>query len=151
MQKEQVWTDLSLSSPPLERKKNESSTCYKKPWKISKVLTKSDIGRLSRLLLRADEVEKFMLPVLGLHAQREVQNGTGSPVSVWDVDTMSMHQLILKRWKSSGNFVLNGGWSRDFVRRRGLVKGDQIRLLWDSFKRCFHFSVLKPLHCPTVS
>ncbi|KAL5141060.1 B3 domain-containing protein [Glycine soja] len=60
--------------------------------------------------------------------------------------TMSMHKLVLKRWVSFKNLVLLGGWSRDFVRRRGLKEGDEIGLLWDSYAHCFHFSVLKPIH-----
>ncbi|QCE13190.1 B3 domain-containing protein At2g33720-like [Vigna unguiculata] len=161
----QVCTDLSLSSPSLQSKSNEkkrgkkrkmkmenewkcstSLELYENPWKIRKVLTKSDTGRLSRLLLGADVGENFMLPVLDSHAQTEVINGTGSTVSVWDVDTMSMHNLILKRWPSFNNFVLMGRWSSDFVQRRQLIKGDEIGLLWDSFKHCFHFSVLKRNH-----
>ncbi|TKY72685.1 B3 domain-containing protein [Spatholobus suberectus] len=116
---------------------------YDNPWKIKKVLTKSDIGRLSRLLFGADLLENLMLPVLGADAQRDAKTGMGTPVSVWDVDTMSMHKLILKRWASFKNFVLIGGWSRDFVKRRGLKEGDEIGLLWDSYAHCFHFTVLK--------
>ncbi|CAJ1975924.1 unnamed protein product [Sphenostylis stenocarpa] len=155
----QISKDLSLTSPTSQSKNNESAAMRKrkwgkmkmekekeKEWKIKKVLTKSDVGRLSRLLFRADMVETLMLPVQGAHAQIEANSGTGTPVSVWDVDTMSMHKLILKRWPSFNNFVLNGGWSRDFVRRRKLNHGDEIGLLWDSYTHCFHFSLLKPIH-----
>ncbi|XP_027339089.1 B3 domain-containing protein At2g33720-like [Abrus precatorius] len=112
---------------------------YDDPWKIKKVLTKSDVGKLNRLLFGADLLENLMLPVLGADAQR----GMGTPIRVWDADTMTMHALILKRWASFQNFVLIGGWNRNFVKRRGLKKGDEIGLLWDSSTGCFHFSVLK--------
>ncbi|BAT80192.1 hypothetical protein LR48_Vigan468s001700 [Vigna angularis] len=163
-----VSTDLSLSLASSENKSNERNRKGRKkksmkmendewkcstslvlcenPWKIRKVLTTSDTGGLSRLLLREYVGENFMLPVLDAHAHRKVISGTGSSVSVWDVDTMSMHNLILKRWPSLNSFVLVGKWNRDFVLRRALNTGDEIGLLWDSFKHCFLFSVLKRNH-----
>lgn len=116
---------------------------YDNPWKIKKVLTTSDLGKLNRLLFGEDLLENLMLPVLGDDAQRDAGTGMGTPIRVWDVDTESMHLLILKRWASFKNFVLIGKWSQDFVRRRELKKGDEIGLQWDSCRHCFNFSVLK--------
>lgn len=116
---------------------------YDNPWKIKKALTTSDLGKLNRLLFGADLLESLMLPVLGAEARRDAENGMGAPIRVWDVDTMSMHQLILKRWASFKSYVLIGKWNQDFVRRRDLKKGDVIGLHWDSYGHCFNFSVLK--------
>ncbi|KAE9598708.1 hypothetical protein Lal_00022588 [Lupinus albus] len=116
---------------------------YDNPWKIKKVLTTSDLGKLNRLLFGADLLENLMLPVLGASAQRDAESGMGTPIRVWDVDTMSMHMLILKRWASFKNYVLIGKWNHEFVRRRELKKGDEIGLQWDSYRHCFNFSVLK--------
>jgi len=57
---------------------------YENPWKIKKVLTKSDIGNLNRLLFRAELLKKLMLPVLDADAQpqRDAMNGMGCPVRV---------------------------------------------------------------------
>ncbi|XP_061368689.1 B3 domain-containing protein At2g33720-like [Gastrolobium bilobum] len=115
---------------------------YDNPWKIKKALTSSDLGKLNRLLFGEDLLENLMVPVLGVDAQREAENGMGTPIRVWDVDTMSMHHLILKRWASFKNYVLIGKWNPDFVKRRELKKGDEIGFQWDSYKHCFNFSVL---------
>lgn len=116
---------------------------YDNPWKIKKALTSSDLGKLNRLLFGSNLLQNFMVPVLGRDAQRDAESGMRTPVRVWDVDTMSMHQLVLKRWASSKNYVLIGRWNRDFVKRRVLKKGDEIGLQWDSYRSCFNFSVLK--------
>ena len=85
---------------------------YDNPWKIKKALTTSDLGKLNRLLFGADLLESLMLPVLGAEARRDAENGMGAPIRVWDVDTMSMHQLILKRWASFKSYVLIGKWGK---------------------------------------
>ncbi|MED6171530.1 hypothetical protein PIB30_041508 [Stylosanthes scabra] len=105
---------------------------YDNPWKIKKKLTASDLGKLNRLLFGSDLLENLMVPVLSEEAQREVECGMGTPIRVWDVDTMSMHHLILKRWASFKNYVLIGKWNKDFVRRRELKKVDVVGLHWDS-------------------
>ncbi|KAF7842955.1 B3 domain-containing protein [Senna tora] len=100
---------------------------YEDPWKIKKVLTASDLGKLNRLLLDSDSKESLVT----------------AGVRVWDMETKSMHELVMKRWASFKNCVLIGDWNQDFVKRRGLKKGDQIGLHWDSCNNCFNFSVLK--------
>jgi hypothetical protein len=116
---------------------------YDDPWKIKKTLTESDLGILSRLLLAADLVKKQILPMLDLDDARAAETEDGSPVNVWDMETNSMHQLVLKRWSSSKSYVLIGKWNHDFVRRRDLKKGDEIGFQWDPFNRAFNFCVLK--------
>ncbi|KAI4347886.1 hypothetical protein L6164_008662 [Bauhinia variegata] len=113
-------------------------------WKIKKVLTGSDVGNLCRLLLATDLVEKLMLPFLGVEAQRDAETlEKGIKIGFWDVDTKSMHYLILKHWISSKSYVLIGGWNTGFVKRRCLKKGDEIGLRFDTYKHCFDFSILK--------
>ncbi|XP_015959831.1 B3 domain-containing protein At2g33720-like [Arachis duranensis] len=116
---------------------------YDNPWKIKKKLTTSDLGKLNRLLFGSNLLENLMVPVLSMEAQREASCGMGTPIRVWDVDTMSMHYLILKRWASFKSYVLIGKWNKEFVRRRELKKGDVVGLHWDSYRQCFNFSVLK--------
>ncbi|KAJ1428129.1 DNA-binding barrel domain superfamily [Sesbania bispinosa] len=116
---------------------------YDDPWKIKKTLTDSDLGILSRLLLAADVVKKQVLPMLGVDHARAAETEEGSPVRVWDMDTKTMHQLVLKRWSSSKSYVLIGKWNQDFVRRRELKKGDEIGFHWDPYNCAFNFCVLK--------
>lgn len=116
---------------------------YDDPWKIKKTLTDSDLGILSRLLLAADLVKKQILPMLGADHARAAETEEGTPVRVWDMDTKSMHQLVLKRWSSSKSYVLIGKWNQDFVRRRDLKKGDEIGFHWDPYNCIFNFCVLK--------
>ncbi|XP_054804731.1 B3 domain-containing protein At2g33720-like [Prosopis cineraria] len=121
---------------------------YEDPWKIKKTLTESDLGILSRLLLAAGSVKRHILPVLDGEDARGVESEEGIQVRVWDVDTKSMHQLLLKRWSSSKSFVLIGKWSQDFVRRRELRKGDEIGFYWDPYSSLFNFCVLKRANRP---
>ncbi|XP_020233143.1 B3 domain-containing protein At2g33720 [Cajanus cajan] len=116
---------------------------YDDPWKIKKTITDSDLVILSRLLLAAYLVKKQILPILGVDHVRVAETEEGSPVSVWDMDTKSMHQLILKRWSSSKSYFLIGKWNQDFVRRRDLKKGDEIGFHWDPYNYVFNFCVLK--------
>ncbi|XP_045799880.1 B3 domain-containing protein At2g33720-like [Trifolium pratense] len=109
---------------------------YDDPWKVKKVLEKSDVDHSSRLLLDKILVEDLMLPVLSVNAAKEIQ------MKIWDIDTKSMHSLKLKRW-GSGSYVLIDGWVRDFVARRGLQKGDEIGLHWDRYNRHFNFTVFQ--------
>ncbi|XP_004488399.1 B3 domain-containing protein At2g33720-like [Cicer arietinum] len=122
---------------------------YDDPWKIKKTLTDSDLGILSRLLLAADLVKKQILPMLDVDDARAAETEEGSPVNVWDMETKSMHQLVLKRWSSSKSYVLIGKWNQDFVRRRELKKGDEIGFQWDPFNRAFNFCVLKRTMLPS--
>ncbi|KAG4982612.1 hypothetical protein JHK87_027361 [Glycine soja] len=94
-------------------------------WKIKKVLEKSNIGTMRRLILRREMEEEFVLPVLGDDAD---QIDSGVSVQIWDVDTKS---------------ILSGFQEMDFVARRGLRKGDEIGFQWNPFKNGFDFSVLQ--------
>ncbi|KAE8055388.1 hypothetical protein FH972_012228 [Carpinus fangiana] len=112
---------------------------YLDPWVIKKTLKKSDIGDLYRLLLPKTPVQAHILR-LCRNAER-IANGI--PVAVWDFDTNSEHELIFKYWPSgSGVYVLQGNWTKDFVRRRNLKKGDKIGLYWDGSYSRFNFRVL---------
>ncbi|XP_057452199.1 B3 domain-containing protein At2g33720-like [Lotus japonicus] len=115
---------------------------YDDPWKIRKRLTVSDLGNLRRLLLHKDLVEGLVLPVLSSEAQTEALSENGTIVSIWDVDTESMHYMVFKQWVSSKSYVFIDDWTNNFVRRRGLKIGDEIRLHWDPYNNRFNFSVL---------
>ncbi|KAG5003455.1 hypothetical protein JHK86_027594 [Glycine max] len=100
-------------------------------WKIKKVLEKSNIGTMRRLILRREMEEEFVLPVLGDDAD---QIDSGVSVQIWDVDTKS----ILSGFQEMGFFK-----KLYFVARRGLRKGDEIGFQWNPFKNGFDFSVLQ--------
>ncbi|KAK1576225.1 hypothetical protein Q3G72_012025 [Acer saccharum] len=116
---------------------------YCDPWKIKKILTKSDLGDLSRLLMRTSCVETHVLPFMGFDAVKQVLHSKdGLRVGVWDYDTHSLHQLDFKKWPSSKSYVLTLNWSKDFVKRRNLKEKDQIALFWDLYASRFWFRVL---------
>ncbi|KAK4559402.1 hypothetical protein RGQ29_008566 [Quercus rubra] len=112
------------------------------PWKIKKKLTESDLGHLSRLLVRSSLVKNHVLPFLGADCAREVES-KGIQVIVWDKDTKSKHQLVFKQWRTSKSYVFIGMWHQDFVIRRELKQGDEIGLYWDSNTSMFNFCVLQ--------
>ncbi|KAJ6694830.1 TRANSCRIPTION FACTOR B3-DOMAIN FAMILY-RELATED [Salix koriyanagi] len=89
---------------------------------------------------------KHILPFLNEDQTKQVeipnQERNGLKVWVRDVDTASMHQLVFKRWSTSKSYIFNDGWTKQFVRRRSLVEGDEIGLYWDSEQSILHFSVL---------
>lgn len=116
---------------------------YEDPWKIKKSLTESDLGISSRLLLATDLVKSQILPMLGLDHARAADSDEGTTIRVWDLDSKSMHHLVLKRWPSSKSYVFIGKWNQDFVRRRELKKGDEIGFQWDPYNSLFNFCVLK--------
>ena len=110
-----------------EDKRRRVSTAlqfYDDPWKIKKTLVDSDLRILSRLLLAVDLVKRQILPMLSVDHARAIETNEGTPVRIWDVDTKSMHQLVLKRWSSYKGYVLIGKWNQDFVRRREIERND---------------------------
>ena len=114
------------------------------PFTIKKKMKPSDLGNLCRLLVPSDLVEKYILPFLNTDQIKQVNQETnlGLKVSVWDMNTQSMHQLVFKRWSTSRSYIFNDGWTKDFVRRRNLVEGDEIGLYWDTYHSRFNFNVL---------
>jgi hypothetical protein len=110
-------------------------------WEIKKVLEKSDVCRgLSRLLLKKELTQEFVIPVLLGGAKAAEKKGV--EVQVWDVDTKSPHSLVFKIWTSAKSHVFTKSWIKDFVVRRDLKKGDEIGLHWDRDNRRFNFSVI---------
>ncbi|KAK9178820.1 hypothetical protein WN943_028014 [Citrus x changshan-huyou] len=121
------------------------------PWSITKILTRSDLGHLSRLLVQTRLAERYVMPFLDEASRNEViGNPEGLRVSVWDCDTNSMHRLVFKKWATSNSYVLINHWTADFVRRRELAAGDEIGMCWDSFYSRFNFSVLKRAPAPII-
>ncbi|KAG7983723.1 hypothetical protein I3843_04G121000 [Carya illinoinensis] len=117
-------------------------TAMEDPWKIKKTLTESDLGNMSRLLLKTTWVRHHVLPFLDTDIIREVES-EGIRINVWDHDCQSAHELVLKKWKTSKSYVLINMWHKDFVNRRNLKKGDVIGLYWDPSNSMLHFSVLR--------
>ncbi|KAE9607513.1 hypothetical protein Lal_00026649 [Lupinus albus] len=116
---------------------------YDDPWKIKKVLQKSDLGNMSRLLLSKDLAENLVLPVLNADERRDAESDRGTQVLILDLDTNSMHSLLFKRWGSSKSYVFIDKWVQDFVKRRHLKAGDEIGFHWDPYNHHFSFTVLQ--------
>ncbi|KAF3442492.1 hypothetical protein FNV43_RR16408 [Rhamnella rubrinervis] len=112
------------------------------PWKIRKHLTTSDLGNLSRLLLKKKTVQEHVLCYMSERLIKDVNSNAGAKVSVWDSETRTAHDLVLKLWPSCQSYVLIGKWTKEFVERRELKKDDEIGLYWSSFASMFHFCVL---------
>lgn len=159
-------TSFRLYTSEEEEKEQRLGVCTKlglqpyDPWTIRKTLFASDVDSSSRLLLRKDDVDNYVLPYMGKddveklfgsickndrdHAS-DKEGESGVKVKVVDLDTdLSEHQLVLKRWSSTGSFVLTSNWPKEFVIRRGLEKGDEIGLFWDKWNACFWFKKAPP-------
>ncbi|XP_075515938.1 putative B3 domain-containing protein At1g78640 [Primulina tabacum] len=111
-------------------------------WRIKKTLKKSDVDGSSRLLLGKQLVKDHILPnIENFDVKRGVE------ITVYDVDTRTVHTLLLKTWITD-SYVLVNGWMKDFVRRRVLRKNDEIGLRWEETDGRFEFSLLRqhPLH-----
>ncbi|KAF8413117.1 hypothetical protein HHK36_001093 [Tetracentron sinense] len=116
------------------------------PWKIRKKLTKSDLGQLSRFLLKTELVERHILRFWGADRIAEAMKLSGTQVKIHDLDTDSRHKLTFKRWSSSNSYIINNNWNVEFVTRRVLRKGDEIGLCWNYYSSYFSFSVLSNGH-----
>ncbi|XVF62262.1 hypothetical protein PTKIN_Ptkin08bG0203200 [Pterospermum kingtungense] len=109
------------------------------PWLIKKQLLQSDLGHLSRLMLSLEGLKDYVFPFWDVDKLARITEGV--PVSVWDSDTSTEHQLVFRQWNKGAN-VLKQNWTREFVKRRSLNIGDTIGLFWDSYHSRFNFSVL---------
>lgn len=118
---------------------SDSSTTDDDPWKIKKVLTLSDLGNNSRLLLKKELARKWVVPFLDkVEAEKD-----GVKVPVFDVDTQTLRSLVFKIWPSNGSHVFIDTWITNFVVKRNLKTGDEIGLKWDQAGKKFDFSVLR--------
>ncbi|XP_010058732.2 gibberellin 2-beta-dioxygenase 6 [Eucalyptus grandis] len=115
---------------------------YEDPWKIRKKLTGSDLSPLSRLLLPAGCLQTHVFPQMDKKMLRQVNSEEGMPVVGKDVATGRKHQFVFRCWKSTGSYVLNGGWTKEFVEEKRLKVGDEIEMVWVMSSRMFHFKVL---------
>ncbi|KAL3739226.1 hypothetical protein ACJRO7_020605 [Eucalyptus globulus] len=96
---------------------------YENPWKIRKKLTGSDCGHSSRLLLPLRCVTTHVLQWMSQEMVSRVKSRDGMEVVVRDADRGGEHRLVLHYWASSGSYVLNGDWTKQFVKGRGLGSG----------------------------
>lgn len=114
-------------------------------WEIKKHLTDSDVGNSqTRLMLPKDDVVEHILGYLTDEERIMVEgpNNQGLRIGVYDSDTKSTHQLSLKKWHSSGSYVLINNWNKQFVKRRELKAGVLIGLFWNTYATRLHFRVL---------
>ncbi|CAN8241369.1 unnamed protein product [Cochlearia groenlandica] len=110
---------------------------------ITKVLTASDVGFQSRLMLEKSDFERHILSHLPENDKRRIQVGGGVSVNMYDHDTDTKHVLVMKRMVNTTRcYVINGGWLKHIVRRRALEKGDKIGLTWNKDISRLHFCVI---------
>ncbi|RID61926.1 hypothetical protein BRARA_E01033 [Brassica rapa] len=112
------------------------------PWTIKKELTITDISYLNHLLLNTSTIHHHVLRYLPECDRKIVQEGWPLAVDVYDHDTDSTHQMLLRKRTKCLYYVLTGGWFVDFVCRRALKIEDEIGMFWDRFDSTLHFSVL---------
>ena len=132
----------STSKTKQEERTVLSVSDQKDPWEIKKILRRSDLGHMSRLLVHTHLVTYNILPYLDTECVSKIET-KGVKFTVWDEDTRTRHQLVLMQWPRSKSYIFKTMWRRDFVKRRGLKTGDEIGFYWDSQNSMFHFSVLK--------
>jgi hypothetical protein len=111
------------------------------PWVIKKRIGTEPFAGI---FLHEDLMKKHVLPLWDARLTEKIKDGV--QVGVWDCDTNSEHQLLFQQWAISGSsyyVVIGKPWVTEFVKRRGLNKGDEIGLYWDQRNSRFNFSVLK--------
>ncbi|XP_039169459.1 gibberellin 2-beta-dioxygenase 6-like [Eucalyptus grandis] len=111
------------------------------PWMIMKELTISDLNDLSWLLLPLGCLKAHVFPQMDEEMLRQVVSKEGMQVVGMDVDTGCKHWFVFRRWGSSRSYVLNGGWTKEFVEKKRLKVGDQIGMVWFMSSRMFYFKV----------
>ncbi|KAK3430392.1 hypothetical protein EUGRSUZ_E01947 [Eucalyptus grandis] len=112
------------------------------PWMIMKELTESDLSHLSWLLLPGGCLKTHVFPQMDEEMLRKVKSKEGMQVVGIDVDTGWKHWFVFRCWGSSGSYVLNGGWTKEFVEKKRLKVGDEIGMVWFMSSRMFYFKVL---------
>ncbi|CAJ2673736.1 unnamed protein product [Trifolium pratense] len=113
---------------------------YDDPWRIKKVLTKTDLGSNCNILIKSELAKDLIVPVLG---GRQVCENRDVNVRVWDIDTDSLHSLVFTVRPSNQSHVFKDTWIKDFVLRRNLQVGDEIGFLWDQYNQQFVFSIIR--------
>lgn len=114
-------------------------------WRITKVLTKSDVDGSSRLLIGRNQVLAHIAPFFTNDPSKFCQNNEGLRFAVFDVDTRIEYMLTLKKWKTN-SFVLLDKWKKHFVDRRTLEENDEVGLRWDVNASRLEFTVLRRHH-----
>ncbi|CAG7893843.1 unnamed protein product [Brassica rapa] len=115
------------------------------PYTFVKTLTASDVGSQSRLMLQRSDAENHILSHLSEDNNIAIQAGEGVMIRVCDRNSDTEHMLVLKRMiNTTGSYVLNGGWIREFVNRRGWKEGQKIGLFWNSNKNSLDIYMLHP-------
>ncbi|KAL0878299.1 hypothetical protein Bca101_028005 [Brassica carinata] len=117
------------------------------PFTFLKTLSASDVGSQSRLMLQRSDAENHILSHLSEADNIAIQEGRGVRINirVYIRNTYTEHQLVLKRMiQTTGSYVLNGGWGKQFVESRGLKEGQKIGFLWNSDESKLHMYLLSP-------
>ena len=82
------------------------------PWKVTKTLTKSDIGSSSRLLLHQSLVLTHIMAFFSADSVKKIESN-GLSVTVFDQDSKSDHELVFKKWPSSDEVHLRAMFSME--------------------------------------
>ncbi|KAF2563862.1 hypothetical protein F2Q70_00016425 [Brassica cretica] len=96
-------------------------------------------------MLQRSDAENHILSHLSEDNNTAIQAGEGVRIRVCDRNSDTEHLLVLKRMiKTTGRYVLNGGWIREFVNRRGWKEGQKIGLFYNSHKNSLDVYMLHP-------
>ncbi|XVE82409.1 hypothetical protein DITRI_Ditri16bG0002200 [Diplodiscus trichospermus] len=90
------------------------------------------------VVIRVNKVSCF--PLWNDDQLTKIKEKEGLPISVYDCDTRTEHNLVYKQWKKTN--VLVNNWVKGFVEMKELKVGDEIGLYWDTNSSRFNFSVL---------
>lgn len=116
------------------------------PYTFLKTLSASDVGSQSRLMLTRSDAETHIVSHLSEENKLAIEAGRGVRINirVYDRNTYTDHEFVLKRMNSTRSYVLNGGWGKKFVESRGLKEGQKIGFLWNSDESKLHMYLLSP-------
>lgn len=99
---------------------------------IKKQLQSSDIKQQqNRLLIPVEDVMGRIKNFLNPEQNWYVEESSGINVIIKDLDNTPplLHQLNFVRW-SSGSYVFQSNWMTNFVKRKYLKEGDEIKMHW---------------------
>uniref|UniRef100_A0A803PW42 B3 domain-containing protein n=2 Tax=Cannabis sativa TaxID=3483 RepID=A0A803PW42_CANSA len=110
-------------------------------WKIKKVLGENDVA-LHRMFKFTRIEAEYIFCNINNDKVNKAKEGGDVKIKMVDLDTLTHHELSLRKVKSGNVFGFKLGWLSHFVVRRKLRVGDEIGIYVDPNTSVFYFSVL---------
>ncbi|GAB2218218.1 hypothetical protein Drorol1_Dr00001437 [Drosera rotundifolia] len=103
-------------------------------WEMEKLLTQTDVTKSCCLIIPKGDAEELIRVHFSEDQKLRVESPEGLSMTVWDSDKNSRLRLTCMRLYSKNNnsYVLRKKWQEDFVKRRNLIRGDRVKLYWDT-------------------